>query len=428
VGLQEYIQMRLDIEYARELDRRDELARFRDEFVIDDPETIYLDGNSLGRLPKRTALHLHEVVETGWGTRLIRGWNEGWFEAPRTIGAKIATLLGARPDEVLLCDSTSVNFFKLVMAGLTAAPGRHKIVTDDLNFPSDLYLLQGMAKLAGAAYRLETLRSPDGVTPPERAISQAIDTDTALVTFTHTAFKSGYIYDMAAITELSHRAGALVLWDLSHSIGAMPIELNACNVDLAVGCTYKYLNGGPGAPAFLYVRRDLQDKLLNPIWGWFGQKAQFDMGASYDPSPGIGRFLCGTPPVLSLAAVEPGVDLLLEAGIHRLRAKSVRQTEYLVYLWEALLKPPGMRLNSPRDPERRGSHVSLGHPEALRIDRALIEEMKVIPDFRYPDNIRFGIAPIYTSFVEIYDSVQRLRRVLDERLYEKYPAERPEVT
>ncbi len=195
-----------------------------------------------------------------------------------------------------------------------------------------------------------------------------------------------------------------------------------------MGCTYKYLNGGPGAPAFLFVRRDLQDEVLNPIWGWFGQKGQFDFKLDYAPGPGLQRFLVGTPPMLSLAAIEPAVDLLLEAGLDRLRAKSVQQTEYLIGLWEALLAPLGMTLNSPRDPARRGSHVSLGHPEGLRIDRALIEEMNVIPDFRYPDNIRLGVAPLYTSFVDIYEGISRLQRVLVERLYEKYPVERPEVT
>ena len=420
--------MRLDIANARERDQQDPLARFRDEFVVDDPELIYFDGNSLGRLPKRTAVRIRDVIEAGWGKRLIRGWNEGWFTASQRIGAKVSKLLGAQPEEVVVSDSTSVNFFKLAITALKAIPDRHKIVTDDLNFSSDLYVLQGVVKLAGPEYRLELVHSPDGMTVSDDAVSMAIDSDTALATFTHTAFKSGYLYDMAAITEMAHRAGALILWDLSHSVGAMPLALNACNVDLAVGCTYKYLNGGPGAPAFLYVRRDHQDQLLSPIWGWFGQRAQFDMKLDYEPAPGVQRFLSGTPTVLSMAAVEPGVDLLLESGMDRLRAKSVAQTEYLIALWEAMLKPLGVTLNSPRDPNRRGSHVSLGHPEGLRIARALIEEMSVIPDFRYPDNIRFGIAPLYTSFVDIYEGMMRLRRVIEERLYEKYPLERPEVT
>ncbi len=419
---------RTDLDYARELDRQDDLARFRDEFVIDDPDLIYLDGNSLGRLPKRTAARMREVIEKEWGERLIRGWGEGWFTAPQRIGAKIAQLIGAQADEVIVTDSTSVNLFKLYIAALQARPGRPKVVTDDLDFPSDVYVLQGAVKLAGPVYRLEMVRSADGLTVSNDALQATFDKDTALVTLTHTAFKSGYVYDMGAVTEMAHRAGALVLWDLCHSVGAMPLDLNAANVDMAVGCTYKYLNGGPGAPAFLYIRRDLQEQLLNPIWGWFGQRGQFDMKLDYEPAPGLQRFLAGTPTMLSLAAVEPAVDLLLEAGVERLRAKSVQQTEYLIALWEALLAPLGVTLNSPRDPARRGAHVSLGHPEGLRIDLALIEDMRVIPDFRYPDNIRLGIVPLYTTFAEIHEAIMRLRRVIVERLYEKYPTERPEVT
>jgi kynureninase len=227
---------------------------------------------------------------------------------------------------------------------------------------------------------------------------------------------------------MAQRAGALMLWDLSHSVGALPLALGESGVDLAVGCTYKYLNGGPGAPAFLYVRRDLQEQLLSPIWGWFGQRSQFDFALDYQPGPGIQRFLAGTPPILALAPVEAGVDLVVEAGIERIRAKSIRQTEYLIALWEALLAPLGVTLNSPRDASRRGSHVSLGHPEGLRINRALIEQMRVIPDFRYPDNIRLGIAPLYTSFAEIHTGIVRLRQVIDARSYEQYPVERPDVT
>ena len=420
--------MRTDAGYARQLDAQDELARFRDEFVVDDPDLIYLDGNSLGRLPRRSVARLREAVEREWGGRLIRGWGEGWFSAPQRVGAKLAQLVGAQAGEVIVADSTSANFFKLVMAALGARPGRLKIVTDDLNFPSDLYILQGARQLAGPGYRLEVVPAADGLAASNQALAEAIDDQTALVTLSHTLFKSGYVYDMPLVTEMAHRAGALMLWDLSHSVGAMPVALNEANADLAVGCTYKYVNGGPGAPAFLYVRRDLQDSLLSPIWGWFGQQGQFDFGLDYRPAPGITRFLDGTPTMLSLAAIECGVDLLLEAGLDRLRAKSVRQTEYLIGLWEALLQPLGFRLNSPREPARRGSHVSIGHADGLRIDRALIEDVNVLPDFRYPDNIRLGIAPIYTTFAEIHQAVARLLRVMNERLYEKYPTERPDVT
>jgi kynureninase len=420
--------IRTDLDYAHELDRADELARFRGEFVIDDPDLIYLDGNSLGRLPKRSVARLQEAIEREWGSRLIRGWNEGWLTLPQRVGVKIAQLIGAQADEVIAADSTSVNFFKLVVAALRAKPQRSKIVTDDLNFPSDVYLLQGAIDLLGRRHYLHIVQSADGLTVSPDQLRDAIDADTALVTLTHTAFKSGYVYDMAAITAAVHRAGALMLWDLSHSIGALPLELNQCKVDLAVGCTYKYLNGGPGAPAFLYVRKDMQDELLNPIWGWFGQQGQFDFKLQYQPASGIMRWQAGTPNILSLSAVEPAIDLLLEAGIDRLRAKSIAQTEYLIGLWEEILQPLGVTLNSPRDYRQRGSHVSLGHAEALRIDRALIEDLNVIPDFRYPDNIRLGFAPIYTSFADIHASVLRIRRAIVERLYEKYPRERPDVT
>ncbi len=420
--------MRPDAEYARELDRQDALAHFREEFVIGDSDLIYLDGNSLGRLPKRSAVRIRELVEQEWGERLIRGWNEGWFHAPQRIGAKIAQLVGAGADEVILGDSTSVNIFKLVMAALQAQPGRYKVVTDDLNFPSDVYIMQGALKLAGAGYRLEMVHSMDEMTVSKEALTNAIDQNTALVALTHTAFKSGFVYDMDTVTRQAHHAGALMLWDLCHSVGAMPLSVNGAGVDLAVGCTYKYLNGGPGAPSFLFVRRDLQNELLNPIWGWFGQKAQFDFALDYQPAAGVQRFLAGTPMLLSLAPVESSVDMVLEAGLDRLRSKSVQQTEYLIALWETFLEPLGVKLNSPRDWRLRGSHVSLGHPQGLRIDRALIEDMNVIPDFRYPDNIRFGVAPLYTSFTEIHEAVMRLRRVIADKVYEKYPVERLEVT
>ncbi|MBI3537166.1 MAG: kynureninase [Chloroflexi bacterium] len=418
--------MQTDIAYAKQLDAQDTLAKFRDEFIIADPDTIYLDGNSLGRLPKRARARTRELVEREWGARLIRGWNAGWFTAPQRIGGKIAQLIGARADEVIVSDSTSVNLFKLVVAALQFQRGRAEIVTDDLNFPSDVYILQGACKIADS--RLQIARSEDGISVSTDALARALNANTALVSLTHTAFKSGYVYDMRAITDAAHIAGALMLWDLCHSVGALPIALNECKVDLAVGCTYKYLNGGPGAPAFLYVRKDLQAKLLNPIWGWFGQKNQFDFALEYAPADGIARFLTGTPPILSLAPIESSIDVMLEAGIENLRAKSIAQTEYLIGLWEEWLAPLGVSLHSPRDAHDRGAHVSIGHPDAWRINRALIEAMRVIPDFRAPDNIRLGIAPLYTTFAEIHEAMTRLRRVIVEKLYEKYSATRANVT
>jgi kynureninase len=413
---------------ARRLDAADPLARFRREFVVSDPRLIYLDGNSLGRLPRQAGPRLRKAVDREWGGRLIRGWGEGWFTASQRIGAKLAALVGGAPSDVVVADSTSVNLFKLAVAALRARPDRRAIVTDEMNFPTDFYVLQGAIDLLGQGHRLVVVKSDDGLTVSQEALARAIDGDTALVALSHTAYRSAFVYDMAAVTALAHRAGALTLWDLSHSVGAVPVTLAAAGADVAVGCTYKYVNGGPGAPSFLYVRGDLQESLTSPIWGWFGRRDQFDMAPDYSPAPGILRFLVGTPPILSLLAVEPGVDLLLEAGMDRVRAKSVAQTEYLIRLWERELKPLGFALNSPRDAVLRGSHISLGHAEALRIDRSLIEEMGVLPDFRYPDNLRLGISPLYTSFADLHEAVARIVRVVRERRYERYPSERPTIT
>lgn len=412
--------------HAAQMDRSDPLARFRERFVFADPELIYLDGNSLGRLPRATVDLQRRAVEEAWGDGLIRGWNRGWIDLGSRIGEKIARLVGASPGEVVVADSTSVNLHKLALAGVRARPGRSKIVTDNLNFPSDLYIFQGICELTGA--RLEVIPSPDGIHGPVEALAQAIDEETALVSLTHTVFKSAYTYDMAAITRLAHQVGALTLWDLSHAAGSVAVDLNGSGADLAVGCTYKYLNGGPGSPAFLYVRHDLQGGLSNPVQGWMGQANMFDFGLDYAPAPGIQRFLTGTPPILSTAGIEPGVDLLLEAGMEALRAKSVQQTEFLIQLWQTQLQPWGFTLNSPPDAAWRGSHVSLGHPDGWRINQALIHDVKVLPDFRKPDNIRLGIAPIYTSFVDIYEAVQRMERVMRERLHEQYSAEMAPVT
>jgi kynureninase len=387
---------------------------------VDDPELAYLDGNSLGRLPKATVELSQELIRGQWGRRLIRGWNDGWLELTGRIGAKIAGLLGADADEVIVADSTSVDLYKLAVAGLRARPERKTVVADELNFPSDLHVLRAAADTIGRGTAVRLVRSADGMTVTPGEFDAAIDADTALVAASHVAFKSGAVYDMAAVTAAAHERGALALWDLSHSVGAMPIDLHAAGVDLAVGCTYKYLCGGPGAPAFLFVRRDLQDELLNPVAGWFGRADPFGFALDDAPAAGIRRFLTGTPPVLSTAMIEPGVDLVREAGVERLRAKSIRQTEFLTALWEAELKPPGYSLNSPRDPARRGSHVSLGHPEAPRITRALIERFGVIPDFRRPDNIRLGAAPLYTTFAEIRRGVDALRVVVERRLYESF--------
>jgi len=409
--------------FAGRLDKDDELGPFRKAFLFAEPDLIYLDGNSLGRLTLRAAAHIHEAVEGQWGRELIRGWNQGWYQAPGRVGDKIAPLVGSGPDQIVVSDSTSVNLFKLATAALSIQTGRQRIISDDMNFPSDLYVLQGCIHLLGNLHQLELAASADGIHGDQKALLQAIDEQTALVSLSHVAFKSGYLYDVQAITERAHQAGALVLWDVSHSVGAVPITLDEWGVDLAVGCSYKYLNGGPGAPAFLYVRRGLQDKLLSPIWGWFGEHDPFSFGLDYRPAEGIARFLVGTPPILSLLALEASLDPLLEAGIERIRRKSVLLTSYLVYLIDSVLNPLGFSLGSPRDPNKRGSHVSIRHPEAYRINRALIEEMGVLPDFREPDNIRLGVSPLYTSFEEVWQAVERLGQVVQKKHYLRYSSD-----
>lgn len=416
-----------DPAYAHQLDAQDPLAHFRQQFVIDDPEMIYLDGNSLGRLPQTAAGYAQDLVERQWGQRLIRGWNEGWIELQAKIGGKIGQLIGADAAEVIVADSTSINLFKLALAAVNFHNGRSKIVTDDLNFPSDLYILQGVAQAAKRPLQLHIVPS-DGIHGPVDALAQAINEDTALVALSHTVFKSSYTYDLTAVTQLAHNAGALILWDMSHSAGSVPADLHTANVPLAVGCTYKYLNGGPGSPAFMYVQRAWQAKLGNPITGWMGHEAMFDFALAYQRDAGLRHFLTGTPPILSTALIEPGVDLLLEAGMTALRTKSVQLTSYLIDLWRIWLEPLGFRLNSPEDAAWRGSHVSLGHDDGWRISQALIHEMKVIPDFRKPDNIRLGIAPIYTSFGEVHEAMRRLRLVMTEGLYKRYTLEENMVT
>jgi kynureninase len=412
--------------FPSELDQADPLARFRSEFGPLAPGCIYLDGNSLGRMPLRAAAVLEDAVRRQWGERLIRSWNEGWHSAPTRIGDKIGQLIGAAAGQVVISDSTTVNLFKLANAALDLRPGRRKILSDRFNFPSDLYVLAGIASQRGL--RLELLPSADGIGMELEQVLQAIDADTALVVLSLVSFKSGYRYDGAAITRRAHEVGALVLWDLSHAAGAVPLALDAWGADLAVGCTYKYLNGGPGAPAYLYVRGDLQESMRSPIQGWFGQQNAFAFELEYAPAAGIQRFLCGTPAVLSLLAIEPGVDLLLEAGMAALYAKSVRLSQYLIERFDLRLAPLGYTLGSPRDPDWRGAHISLRHPEGYRINRALIAELDVIPDFREPDNIRLGLAPLYTSFGDVWEAVERLRTAVEEKRYLKVPAARLAVT
>ena len=408
-------------------DRSNPLARFRDAFEIPDPDLIYLDGNSLGRLPTATRAHLYDAIDRAWGRELIRSWEREWLDAPLRVGDAIAPLIGAAPGQVVVSDSTSVNLFKLALAALECRAPRRKIVTDELNFPSDLYVLQGAARLRDRAELHLVPPHADGIHADPARLMEAIDDDTALVTLSHVTFKSGYLYDAAAITARAREVGALVLWDLSHSAGVVPIELDRWGADLAIGCTYKYLNGGPGAPAFLYVRRDLQNALTSPIQGWFGQASPFGFDLGYKPAQGIRRFLVGTPPVLSLLGVERGVELVQEARIDAIREVSREQTGWLIELADQTLAPFGFTVGSPRDPARRGSHVSLRHPDGYRISRAMLAA-HVIPDFREPDHIRLGIAPLYTTFEELWEAVDRIREIVVSKRYEGFGSERAAVT
>lgn len=396
--------MTIDLDAVRAMDAADPLRGFRDRFDLPDG-LIYLDGNSLGALPKATSARLAEVVGREWGSDLIRSWNDnGWIDAPARVGAKIAPLIGAQPHEVIVADSTSVNLYKLITAALSARPGRRVVLSEPGNFPTDLYMVQG----SGCELRLAER---------DRLID-AIGDDVALVLLTQVHYKTAAIHDMAAITRAAHVKGALVLWDLSHSAGAIQVDLNGCGADLAVGCGYKYLNGGPGAPAFLFVAERHHMALRSPLSGWMGHARPFDFIDDYEPAGGIARFLCGTPPILSLSALEVGVDLIAEAGMARLEAKSRRMTQLFIELVSAFADEFGLVLASPSDPERRGSHVSYAHPAAYPVCQALIAR-GVIGDFRAPDILRLGFTPLYLGYEDVWRAAAELRSVLAERSWDQ---------
>ena len=404
---------------AAAADAADPLARFRDRFVMDDADRIYADGNSLGRLPKETVERLRERVDE-WGSRLVSAWPD-WIDLPLTVGDVLAQgVLGANRGEVVVCDSTTVNLYKLAAAALARRPGA--VLTDSANFPTDRYVLEGLGELV--LFESDAIAGPSA----DDVAAACAGRDVSVVCLSHVAYRSGALADIEALTAATHDAGALALWDLSHSAGAVPIDLARSGADLAVGCTYKYINAGPGAPAFLYVRSELQDALRSPIWGWFGQRDQFAMGPRYDPVPGIARFLAGTPPILDLTAVDVGARIVAEAGVDALRAKSIALTELVVRLHDERLAPLGFTLGTPRDPNRRGAHVALRHPDAWPICRALIERANVVPDYRRPDSIRLGLPPLYTRFVDAWDVVDRLARLVESGEHREFDAPPARVT
>ena len=410
-------------------DDADPLAGFRSRFSGTDEDgpgrLLYLDGNSLGRMPLETPGALQRVVEDEWAHGLIGSWSS-WIEQATRIGDLLAGgVLGARPREVMVSDSTSVNLFKLLGAAIDAQPGRDVLVCSADDFPTDRYIVAGLAQARGMTVRELPADIDQGLDPA--LLAAALDERVAVVVLSHVAYRSGALADIATITALARKAGALVVWDLSHSAGSVPVDLTASGADLAVGCTYKYLNGGPGAPAFLYVRRELQERLRSPIQGWFGRRNQFEMGSAYEPADGIERFGVGTPPVIAMAAVEVGARLVAEAGIAALAAKGRELSDLIVALADEWLGPYGVVVASPRDGARRGSHVSLAHPAAWQLTQALIEA-GMVPDYRTPDRVRLGPAPIYTRFVDVWDAMDRFRSVLADRSYERFPAERARVT
>ncbi|MFC6704915.1 kynureninase [Flexivirga alba] len=398
---------------ARALDAADPLAAYRDQFVLPEGVVAYLDGNSLGRPLKVTRRRLAEFVDDEWGERLIRAWDESWMEQPLQLGDQIGRIaLGAAAGQTAVADSTTVLLYKLVRAAVGARPGRSRIVADTENFPTDRYVVQGIAAELGMTIDWIEPDPATGVTVDD--VREKVSDDTALVLLSHIAYKSAYIADVPAITQVAHDAGALVLWDLCHSVGLVPVELDAAGVDLAVGCTYKYLNGGPGAPAFGYVAKFLQDKLVQPISGWMGHAEPFTMGPSYTPADGMRRFISGTPPILGMLPMQDMLDLVEQAGIEAIREKSIRLTEFVADVADEVFAPLGVTVASPRDPATRGGHVTLEH-EAMESAIAQLWQRGVIPDFRRPRGLRAGMSPLSTSFVEVATALAHLHEILTDR-------------
>jgi kynureninase len=384
------------------LDAGDPLSKYRDDFALP-TGVVYLDGMSLGARPVRALERVNQVVENEWGQGLVRSWNtSGWMDAPRRIGHMIARLIGASSDEVIVADSTSVNLFKLLVAALRLRPGRTVVLSDTSNFPNDLYIFDGVRRLLGNA-EVRLVGSDDLV--------DAIDDQVAVVALTHVDFKSGQQYDIPLVTGKAHTAGALVLWDLSHSAGAVPVDLREANVDLAVGCSYKYLNGGPGAPAYLFVAQRLQSELQQPISGWMGHARPFEFDNTFEPDNSIARFQSGTPPIIALATLEASLEIWNDIDLSVVRAKSIAMSELFIGLVERECDQFNIVLRSPRDPSQRGSHVAFEHPDGYAVMQALIDR-GVIGDFRAPNLMRFGFTPLYLSFADVWKAAETLTDIL----------------
>ncbi|MDN5848311.1 MAG: kynureninase [Nitrococcus sp.] len=401
---------RLSRDDCERLDSTDALGAFRNRFELPGG-IVYLDGNSLGALPAGTRRRLDDLLREQWGNDLIRSWNRhDWIGMPRRIGAKIARLIGADDDEVIVADSTSINLFKLLAAALRLRPKRKVIVSERGNFPTDLYIIQGLISLLDQGHELRLVDADE--------LPSALDAEVAALLLTQVDYRCGRLHDLTAMTRQARTNGILTLWDLSHSAGAMPIELNAAGADMAVGCGYKYLNGGPGAPAYLFIARRHQGDVQPAIAGWMGHAAPFEFAPDYRPAPGIERHLAGTPPVLGLAALEVGVDLLLDADLHLVREKSRRLGDLCLRLVEQECAAFGVERACPRDSALRGSQVAFRHPQGYAITQALIAK-GVIGDFRAPDILRFGFAPLYLRYVDVWDAVAALHRVMRNKAWDR---------
>jgi kynureninase len=420
-----------DRQYALDLDKNDPLAQFKSKFVISDPAMCYLDGNSLGRLPHATVVAVNDFLTQEWGQEVVTGWSH-WVDEAQPVGDLIGeSTLGAAKGQVLACDTTSVNFYQLCVAAIKARPGRKTIITDTANFPTDRYILEGIAKQFGMNLVLIDNESA-GPIKHERITAETLapylNDDVALVTLEVIQYRSGARTDIKSITDLVRSHGGLVVWDASHAIGAIEMNFDANGVDLAVGCTYKYGNSGPGAPAWLYVATKMQKELQVPIQGWFSQGDQFGMGPVFEKAEGIRGFQIASPSLIGLRCIKTSFELIKEAGIDKIAHKAAVGTQMMIDLYDAWLAPLGMQLNTSRDPKERGGHISLVHPDAARICVALREFANVIPDYRTPNSIRLAISPLPTSYVEVWDGFERIRDLVSTRQYEKVSATGSRVT
>ena len=409
-----------DREYALELDRKDPLAHFKSQFVVTDPEMCYLDGNSLGRLPKATITAINDFMVKEWGPEVVTGWGH-WVDESQPTGDLLgAAALGAAAGQVLVCDTTSVNFYQLCLAAIHARPGRKTIITDAANFPTDRYILDGIAKQFGL--KLVIINNEDPATAKHERVTTEIlapylNDDVALVTLEVIQYRSGARTDLKSITDQVRAIGGLVVWDASHAVGAIELNLDANGVDLCVGCTYKYGNSGPGSPAWLYVNKRVQSELQVPIQGWFAQDAQFEMGPVFERAQNIRGFQIASPSLMGIRSVEVAFSMIKEAGIDAIAHKAAVGTQMMIELYDAWLAPLGMELNTSRDPKERGGHISLVHPDAAQICIALRQISNVIPDYRTPNSIRLAISPLPTSYVEVWDGFNRMRDLVASGQY-----------